>query len=242
MSETLYLNCENGISGDMMVGLLLDLGADEQKLIHTLESLPIESYPVCIQSVMKKNIPACDYSLKKPNEEHLHRHRTLAEVKEIIEQAHLESQITELANKIYDIIAEAEAKAHETTIQKVHFHEVGENDSIMDIVAIAYCFCNLQISKVIVPYVSEGKGSIMCQHGEMEVPVPAVSNIFSKYQIPMRRIEENGEFVTPTGAAVLAATVTSYELPVTYQSIRRGAGAGKREYNRPAVLQGELIR
>lgn len=137
-----------------------------------------------------------------------HSHRGLKEIYSIIEQTQLTGNAEKLAKKIFRILAEAEAKAHATDIENVHFHEVGAVDSIVDIVAFAVCFDNLHIDRVYVPGISEGTGTIRCQHGIIPVPVPAVLNITSAYNIELSNTNIKGELVTPTGAAIVAAVRT----------------------------------
>ena len=147
----------------------------------------------------------------------------------------------ELALKIFDILARSEAKAHALPPEKVHFHEVGAVDSIVDIVAAAVCLDNLDISDVIVPKLCEGKGTVRCQHGVLPIPVPAVANIMSAYALPVEFIDVQGEFVTPTGAAIVAAVRTSDKLPKTVRIDKIGLGAGKRTYERPSILRAMLL-
>ena len=146
-----------------------------------------------------------------------------------------------LALLIFDILAEAEAKAHDKPKNEVHFHEVGAVDSIVDIISIAVCFDNLGIDNVIVPEMCEGSGTIRCQHGVLPVPVPAVSNIASAYKLPLSFVSDKGEFITPTGAAFVAAVMTSSKLPDKFTVQKIGMGAGKRAYDRPNFLRAFII-
>jgi uncharacterized protein (DUF111 family) len=123
----------------------------------------------------------------------------------------------------------------------VHFHEVGAIDSIVDILAAAYLVEALDIEHVYVPYLVEGKGTVRCRHGILPVPVPAVTNIISAHSIPMKITEVEGELVTPTGAAIVAAIMTSNQLPEIFKIEKTGYGAGKREYNTAGYLRAMLI-
>lgn len=267
MAKTLYLECYSGISGDMTVGALLDLGADQRLLEEQLRSLPVSGFEIEISRVKKSGLDACDFRviLDKEHENHDHDneylyghghkhehhhhhahthdhiHRGLPEIREII----LHSGITEWAKKtalaIFQVLAEAEAKAHGTSIDEVHFHEVGAVDSIVDIVAAAVCLDNLAVDEVIVPELYEGRGTVRCQHGIIPVPVPAVVHIAGDHGITLHMTDTEAELVTPTGAAIVAAVRTADRLPKRYKILRTGMGAGKRDYGRASILRGMLI-
>ena len=227
MKQALYLECTSGISGDMTAGALLDLGADEEKLRQALKSLSIDGFDIRISRVKKSGLDACDfdvvldqkhenhdhdmkYLFGKPEEAHVHthshEHRGMKEIRQIIGGADLSERAKETALAIFGVLAEAEAKAHGTTPEEVHFHEVGAVDSIVDIVAVAVCLDNLDIEEVIIPVLWEGSGTIRCQHGILSIPVPAVANIAADYKLKLHITEDKGEFVTPTGAAIAINT------------------------------------
>lgn len=276
--KTLYLECNAGISGDMTVAALLDLGADREVLDTVLRSLPLEGYSVEIGRVKKAGIDCCDFYVHLDAEHenhdhdmeylhghhehnhhehnhhehdhgkvhshthhHHHEHRGMAEITEILDAGNMTEGARTLAKKIFDILAEAEAKAHAVPMEEVHFHEVGAVDSIIDIVAAAVCLDNLEIEEVIVPKLCEGQGTVRCQHGILPVPVPAVANIMEAYGLTVEFIDEQGEFVTPTGAAIVAAVKTGDKLPAGCRIREIGLGAGKRNYDRPSILRAMLI-
>lgn len=300
MGKTLYLECNSGISGDMSVAMLLDLGADEQVLRRALESLPLEGYEVKVSRVFQSGIDCCDFHvvLDEDNHDHdmhylydegdalteglehnhhhdhehehhhlhghhhdhvhdhhhdhhhapdhgdhyhAHSHRHLAEINQIIDGGDLTPGANALAKKIFRIIAEAEAKAHNLPLDEVGFHEVGAVDSIVDIVAFAVCFDNLEIDSVFVPKLCEGTGVVRCQHGLLPVPVPAVVNILTDAPIPLEIIPYRGEFVTPTGAAILKAVRTGDMPEPGFLISRIGMGAGKRKTARANILRGMLL-
>lgn len=260
MKPKLYLECYAGISGDMTVAALLDLGASKENLQKVLASVPIKGYEIQITKVKKQGLEVNDFNvlLDKPLENHdhdmkylhthhehhqetPHMHRHLKDIEEIIDQTKMKENAKKIAKKIFHILAEAEAKAHGISVQEVHFHEVGAIDSIIDIIAIAFCIDDLQITDVIVPSLYEGKGWVHCQHGKIPIPVPATLNIVSTYHIPMHLLEVEGELVTPTGAALVAALRTEEKLPPFYQVLKVGMGAGKREYETSGILRAMLI-
>ena len=172
---------------------------------------------------------------------HSHVHRGMKEIREIIEQGNMTEGARRLALQIFTVLAEAESKAHNVPVEEVHFHEVGAVDSIVDIVSAAVCLDNLNIRKVIVPELWEGRGTVRCQHGILPVPVPAVTEIIQAYELPIRITDIMGELVTPTGAAVVAAVRTSGHLPKRFLIHRLGLGAGKREYECAGLLRAMLI-
>lgn len=271
MNKTLYLECSSGISGDMTVAALVDLGAEKEILFQALQSLEIKGFKVRISRVKKAGLDACDFSVEldelhenhdhdmeylhgrshhshchghahhEQDHVHEHEHRGLKEIFEIIRNADITPAARKTAEKIFQILAEAEAKAHGVPVQEVHFHEVGAVDSIVDIVAVAVCLDNLGITRVIIPRLCEGQGTVRCQHGILPVPVPAVVNIVSRYNIPLHITETQGELVTPTGAAIAAAVSNGNRLPEEFIIEKVGLGAGKRNYDRPSLLRAMLL-
>lgn len=355
MGQTLYLECYSGISGDMTVAALLDLGADQEVLRKALESLPVQGFSTQISRVKKAGLDVCDFNVcldaehenhdhdmaylyghehgdhdhehgghdhvhedhehgghdhehgghehdshdhmhsghghddhgsehdlqaehthdldrradvhsdhghphgehvhdhsdhGHPHGEHVHdhshdhhhhEHRGLPEILKIIGQAKISDRAKETASRIFTVLAQAEAKAHGAPMDQVHFHEVGAVDSIVDIIAAAVCLDDLDITEVIVPVLHEGKGSVRCQHGILPIPVPAVAAIVQAHDIPIKIIDMEGELVTPTGAAIIAAIRTESRLPETFTVKKMGVGAGKRQYERPSLLRAMLL-
>ena len=305
MGDTLYLECTAGISGDMTVAALLDLGADRDVLMKALNSIPVKGFSIEIGRVKKAGIDCCDFRVildehhenhdhdmeylhghhqehhhgeeaqtayyhhgeelqtshhhhKEGQQEeqgenslcahehthahtHSHEHRGIQEIKHILAQCDMTKNAGNLAERIFHILAEAEAKAHNVPIEQVHFHEVGAIDSIVDIVAVAVCLDNLKIDQVIVSKLCEGTGTVRCQHGVLPVPVPAVANILKTHALKVEIMNVQGEFVTPTGAAIVAAIRTGDKLPKEFSIKEMGIGAGKRNYERPSMLRAMLI-
>lgn len=243
---------------------LLDLGADEDKLRKVLSGIADDGFTIRISRVVKSGIDCCDFDvvLDDAHENHdhdmeylygdevphshdhhhaHHEHRNLANVIAIINALTMTDRAREIAIQTFTILAEAESKAHGRPIDQIHFHEVGAIDSIADIVAAAVCLDDLDITEVIVPSLSDGTGTVRCQHGVIPVPVPAVLNIAAAHHLPLRITERRGEFVTPTGAAFVAAVMTQRHLPETFIPVRVGLGAGKRAYETPCMLRAILI-
>lgn len=281
MEQALYIECYAGISGDMFVASLLDLGVDKDYLLNNLQTLPLEGYKINISRVKKMALDACDFNvildvdnhdhdmqyLYEENHEHTHEHehshehkhehhehhtheanhthhvhRNLNDVTTIINNSQITDNAKSIANKIFQIIAEAEAKAHGTSVEQVHFHEVGAVDSIVDITAAAICIDKLNINKVFCSSLSEGKGFVNCQHGAIPIPVPAVVNIVSANDLKLHFTNTKGELITPTGAAIIAAIKTDDSMPENFMIEKIGIGAGKRQYNIPNVVRSMLIK
>ena len=295
MGKTLYLECYSGISGDMTVAALLDLGADRSVLDRVLKSLKVSGFETKISRVVKSGIDACDFDvvLDKEHENHdhdmeylhghhhkghennhfynhnhahedeaehfhshehnhahgagsaqdrhHHEHRGIKEITYIIEHSAMTENAKKIALRIFEILAEAESKAHNVPVDQVHFHEVGAVDSIVDIVSVAVCLDDLDVTEVIVPVLCEGRGTVRCQHGILPIPVPAVANIVSANHLYLKMTEVEGELVTPTGAAIVAAVKTKDKLPETFEIQKIGIGAGKRQYECPGILRAMII-
>ena len=151
----------------------------------------------------------------------------MKEILEILSRADMTERARATAVRIFTILADAEAAAHGVDRSRVHFHEVGAVDSIVDIVTAAVCLDDLDVTEVIVPYLCEGNGMVRCQHGLIPIPVPAVVNIAQAHGLTLKPTDIQGELVTPTGAAIAAAIRTSDRLPERFTIERVGLGAGK---------------
>lgn len=262
MENILYLECYAGISGDMFVASLLDLGVDENYLRENLCTLPLTGYKINISRVKKMALDACNFNVvldvdnhdhdmhylygknetqHEQHHHHHHEHRGLQEIIDIINTSKITAKAKDIAIKIFNIIAQAEAQAHGVDINEVHFHEVGAIDSIVDIVAAAVCIDKLNITKVICPKLYEGRGLVHCQHGKMPIPVPAVVNIVIEHNLKLHYTDTYGELITPTGAAIVAGIKTDDNLPETFTIQKIGIGAGKRKYDIPNVVRAMLI-
>jgi len=237
----IYFECNSGISGDMSVAALISAGADTDKLKKTLDSMKLyNEFTYKISEVLINSIKAVDFDVILPEHKanhhfHHHEHRNLEDVITIIEQCDMSENAKRLAKKIFYIVAEAEAKVHAKKIEDVHFHEVGAIDSIVDIVSFSLLFDDLNPEKVFFSPLTEGQGTVECAHGILNVPVPAVCEIAAKYHLPLTFCDNNGEMVTPTGAAIAAALYTGEKLPEKIILEKTGYGAGKRKYKNPIL-------
>ena len=248
MNKTLYLECYSGISGDMTVGALLDLGANQEKLKELLKGLPFDGYQLKMERSKKCGIDSFSFDViledshthhHKENG-HSHMHRNLYDINKILD-AIKDEKIKSLSKRMFEIVATAEAKAHQLPIEEVHFHEVGAIDSIVDIVSVAFCVCDLEVDDVVVSTLYEGQGHVSCQHGILPVPVPATLNIVCDYGLTLKITDNQGEMVTPTGAAIVAALKTKETLPENVRILATGIGAGKKEFKTANILRAMLF-
>ena len=254
--KILYLECYSGISGDMTVGALLDLGASRERLMEELEKLGIGGYHLHFGRTQKCGIDAYDFDVHLEEEEHdhghdhdhghghdhhhSHVHRNVHDIYQIIDR--LEDEETRrLAKEMFRLVAEAESRAHGLPVEQVHFHEVGAVDSIVDIVGTAVCIRDLGISRVAVSPLSEGRGYVKCQHGVMPVPVPATAGIAAACGLTLRLTDNEGEMVTPTGAAIAGCLRTEQELPERYIIEKIGVGAGTKDFKNANILRAMIL-
>ncbi len=203
----LYYDCFAGISGDMNLGALIDLGVDSNYLNSELEKLNIEGFHLEIKKDQRRGISGTKADVIIENQEN-EKHRHLRHVEEIVNNSTLSAEVKTNALKIFNLIAVAEAKMHNIPIEKVHFHEVGALDSIADIVGAAICLDYLKVDKVMSSSIQLGGGTVKCAHGIMPVPAPATAEIVKN--IPVKTGLVNHEATTPTGAAILVATVDEF--------------------------------
>lgn len=331
MEKILYLECNSGISGDMTVGALLDLGADRGALERALGSLGVGGYHLHFGRTKKCGLDAFDFDVhlegvegehhhhhhehggeeehghggehhhehgdevhchgheeagphhkhgdevhehhhhehgpeghchaheeaghhhehgaeahchvhgEAEHHHHPHVHRNYADICAIIDRLDSNARVKELAKRMFRIVAEAESKAHGLPIDQVHFHEVGAIDSIVDIIGVAVCLDNLGIDNVVVSPLAEGSGYVRCQHGVIPVPVPATANIAQAHGLTLRLTDNDGEMVTPTGAAIAAAVKTMDRLPASCRIVKTGMGAGKKDFKQANVLRAMIL-
>ena len=170
-----------------------------------------------------------------------HRHRGPAEIAQIIDGAAMTDGAKAIAHRMFDLVADAEARAHGVPVGEVHFHEVGAVDSIADIIAIAVAADDLAPDGVVVSDLPCGRGTVRCQHGLIPVPAPATALIAEAAGLTLSPVDVEGELVTPTGAAAAAALRTEAALPERFSIKAIGMGAGKRAYDTPGILRAMII-
>jgi len=232
--KILYYDCFSGISGDMNLGAMIDLGISISFLTEELEKLNLNGWKLIAEKDQRHGITGTKVTVQITAHEHHHRH--LDDIEKIIDSSKLDNKTKELSKKIFMKVAEAEALVHGIPVGKVHFHEVGAMDSIIDIVGAAICFNKLQVDEVYVSPVELGGGFVKCDHGTLPVPAPATAEIVKGMSVKTGGVDF--EATTPTGAAILSALGNSFGRTAVMNIIKTGYGVGHKENkDKPNLLR-----
>ena len=230
MEKFLYYDASAGISGDMNLGALVGLGVDFGYLCDELEKLNLDGeFELVRKSVLKNGIEAIKIDVV-PLKSQPHA-RSYADIRQILEASNLSKRCKQRAGAIFRTVAEAEAKVHGIDVERVHFHELGAIDSIVDIAGAAICleylFENLGVSRVLSSKIELGGGVAICDHGALSVPAPAVCEILKGVPVSLGRA--NFEMTTPTGAAILRACADEFTDGASFRIEKIGYGAGGKD-------------
>jgi hypothetical protein len=227
-----YLDCASGISGDMTLGALVDAGADLATIQAGIESLGLPGCRLVGREVKKQGFRATQITVEHEPE---HKHRHLHHITTMIDGSTLTVHQKELAKRIFQKLAEAEAKVHGSTIEKVHFHEVGAVDSIADIVGSAIGFDLLGVERIVCSPVPTGRGFVEIAHGRCSIPAPATGELLKG--VPFTALDVEGELTTPTGAAIVASLAEEFGCVPSMVVDRIGYGAGQKDFPQPNILR-----
>ena len=238
--KILYYDCFAGISGDMNLGAMLDLGVDQKYLLKELGNLPVDSYKIKVYKDKRGGITGTKVDVivppqKKISFHHAHQRNTFRDISRMIKESRLSANVKKISLNIFTSLARAEGKIHGQKIDDVHFHEVGAIDSIVDIVGAAICLDYLEVDKVISSPIQVGAGIINCSHGKLPVPAPATAEILQG--IPIKTGLVPFEATTPTGAAIIAATTTYFTEKIDFTPQKIGYGLGSKDSPIPNVLR-----
>jgi len=236
----LYYDCFAGISGDMNLGAMLDLGVDSKYLLKELGKLPIDYYKIKISRGKRGGITGTKFDVLVPTQKKAATHsdlkeRTYRDVTKLIRQSKLSANVQNISLDIFTRLAQAEGKIHGHNIEDVHFHELGAIDSIIDIVGAAVCLDYLKVGKIISSPLQLGSGITHCTHGTLPVPAPATAEILKG--IPVKTGLVPFEATTPTGAAIIAATASVFTDKIDFTPEKIGYGLGSKESSVPNVLR-----
>jgi uncharacterized protein (TIGR00299 family) protein len=227
-----YLDCTAGISGNMFLGALLDLGLPKELLLSELGKLAIQLPAISISRVERKGINAILFDL---SDYHEHHHRHLADIIAILNDSHLAPSIVQSAVRCFKNLALAESKIHGVAVDEIYFHEVGAVDAIVDIVGAAIGIEFLRLEKIVTSAIRVGYGTVKCAHGEIALPAPAALELLSGFTIFGGEVA--GEWTTPTGAAILKTFGQSSQSLPAMKIGGIGYGAGSSERKIPNVLR-----
>jgi len=230
-----YFDCFSGAGGDMIVAALIDAGADADALRKGLSALKIGGYDLSIERVTKQGLAATRFDVQL-DADSPQPHRHLRHVLEILKSSALSEGVRAKACRVFQRLAEAEAAVHGTTVEKVHFHEVGAVDAIVDVVGAVLALEILHVDRVVCSPIPTGSGTVTCDHGVLPIPAPATARLL--HGVPLAACDEVGELTTPTAAAVLT-TLSSAFGPIPQMTLTAvGYGAGTRDgRTRPNVLR-----
>jgi pyridinium-3,5-bisthiocarboxylic acid mononucleotide nickel chelatase len=221
--KTLYFDCFAGASGDMILGALVDAGVNPRSLSEQLKLLGLEGWQIDFERVDRSGISATHARVETPHE---HAHRKLSDILKIINASQLSDAVKDRAGRIFSRLADAESRVHNVPVEEIHFHEVGALDAIIDVVGASICFEQLAIDRFRSSPLRVGTGMVRMAHGDFPIPPPAVAELLKEKPIYGGDLE--GEFVTPTGAAIIT-TVSEYFGSLTPMKVDQcGYGAGTR--------------
>ncbi len=228
-----YFDCFSGISGDMTLGALLDAGCDIEQLRAELLELQVPGWELSAEKVWKNGMAATYARVKTEDQQ---KHRSLSAILEILQNSQLAPPVRQRATSIFQKLGEAEARVHDVPIEKIHFHEVGAVDAIVDIVGVCIGFHALGIEKFACSPLNVGGGTAKMAHGILPVPAPATANLLQGKPTYSNGVQR--ELVTPTGAAIVATLCDSFgpQPPMTVSAIGYGAGTADLE-GQPNVLR-----
>ena len=241
-----YFDCFSGASGDMILGALIDAGFNYEELNKELKKLGIDNYELDSKKVLRSEITGTKFDVlvredKKDNEHN--RRRTLKDISGIINESTLGAGVKRDSVKIFENLAKAEAKVHNTSTEKVHFHEIGAVDSIIDIVGAVIAIHGLKIEKIYFSPIRTGTGFVKCSHGQFPIPAPATVELLKGHHVIGTNIQR--ELTTPTGAAILTTLGVNVEMCPEIMLLQIGYGAGSHEIpqipNLLRVMIGETI-
>jgi len=230
-----YFDCFSGASGDMILGALMDAGLPLEKLKAELAKLKLSHYDLKVEKVAKKSIAGSQAIVIVEEDHHHHHHRHLSDIRTILENSDLDNSIKEKSIGIFTRLAEAEAKVHQTTVDQIHFHEVGAMDAIIDVVGSVAGIAALGIEKIVCSALHVGAGTVECAHGTLPVPAPATVELIQGKPVYSTGVE--GELLTPTGAAILTTLAAEFGPMPAMTLETTGYGAGNADISIPNLLR-----
>lgn len=219
-----YFDCYSGISGDMILGALVDLGVSAQNIRKALKKIDLKGYKLLTKNVQRNGVSGTQVQVIVSKSKHHHLHRSFSSIRKLIGQSHLSEVVKKNSIEIFKKIAKVEARIHKTTIEKVCFHEVGGVDSIIDIVGGVWAIESLKLDKIYSSALNIGEGFVDCAHGRLPVPAPATLKLLKG--IPAFSSGIKNELTTPTGAAMIGFYADKFQSMPPMTILKDGYGAG----------------
>lgn len=241
--KIIYFDSVGGASGDMMLACLLDLGAELEIIRQDLRKVVQDNFSIRVEKVRRNGLKGTRVEVetsRHDGHDHGHQHRNLGDIEKLIGKSRLSASVKKNALNVFRRLAQAEAKTHGVRLRKVHFHEVGALDSIIDIVGSCLAIEQLGVEKVAVSHLPLGRGVIKCTHGVLPSPAPATLELLKGFAV--EQTDEKFELVTPTGAALLTTLKNIERVPAGAKPVRAGYGFGRFKLeNRPNLLRATLF-
>ena len=235
--KTIYFDCFAGAAGDMLLASLLELGIDLIELENALASMELGRYRLHAKKVQKKGLAATSFQVEALEKQHF---RHLPQITSIINNSALPTGVKEKSIDAFARLAKAEAHVHGVSMEKIHFHEVGALDTIIDICGFFWALDKLKIERVLASPLPAGRGWINSQHGPLPLPAPATMQLLAARKVPLVSSSLEKELVTPTGAALLCAAVESFGGFPAFTLEKVGCGAGNSDFPIPNLLRAHL--
>jgi len=232
--RTAYFDCFSGISGNMAIGALLDVGLDFKLLDEGIKKLGLHGYELKYKKIKKRSIAGTYFEVLF-SKDTKQSNRRLSDINHIIDESTLNKNVKDLGKKIFQRLAKAEAKAHGTSLEEVRFHETGAIDSIIDIVGVSIGLHELGVQNIFSSPIPLGRGFIDCQHGKMPNPSPGA--LYCLEGVETYGVETETEIVTPTGAAIISTISKDFGIAPQMKIEKIGYGAGKFDLNKPNLLR-----
>ena len=238
-TNSIYFDCKMGVSGDMVLAALLDLGVSVDTLKKGLLKLNLGDFDIEIIEEERYGVKGTNVYVKEFEEKHMHR--SYREIEKIIIHSNFSEGIKAKVISIYETIARAEANVHKTDLDNVHFHEVGRNTALLNIVGVAICLELLGVGNIYCSELHDGTGFVECSHGIIPIPVPAVKELLKNSCFKFVQEKENTEMVTPSGLGILKGLGAVYIEKIPGNPLKVGFGFGKKDLNRLSVVTAYLL-
>lgn len=239
MTRIAYFDCFSGASGDMLLGALLDAGASLETLRTELGKLPVSGYALDVEHIVSQGVSGTRLVVRDLAQEQPVRNLSL--IRNLLQATDLPTNVAERSLGVFERIAAAEARVHGTTIDEIHFHEIGAVDSLIDIVGFFVALADLGIEQIYSSGLPLGSGTVHTAHGLLPVPAPATLALLAEKSAPIVPFDAHAELVTPTGAALLTSLATFTLPPMHVRAV--GYGFGQKQFAWPNLLRvwlGEL--